>query len=158
MNSGTYFLTFVVYKKQRILDALNIWGILAESLQYRIDKRQIAIEGLVFMIDHIHLIVTSNDMIKFVREYKRSTTKSIKNHIRSEYHQIVPRLTNKFGKFQFWHSTNMPIWVESDWFFQQKLNYIHENPVLKSYVADPEDWYWSSANIKCPIKIDRSNW
>jgi hypothetical protein len=39
----------------------------------------------------------------------------------------------------------MPILIYSDRFFNQKLNYIHNNPVEKGYVEAPEDWIYSSA-------------
>ena len=29
--------------------------------------------------------------------------------------------------------------------FQQKIDYIHLNPVRKGYVSIPEEWKWSSA-------------
>jgi hypothetical protein len=44
--------------------------------------------------------------------------------------------------------------VESEDFFFQKLEYIHNNPVRKQYVVKPEDWYWSSANMSCELKTD----
>ena len=40
----------------------------------------------------------------------------------------------------------MPELIESDEFFQQKLDYIHNNPVRKQYVEKPENWTWSSAS------------
>jgi hypothetical protein len=38
--------------------------------------------------------------------------------------------------------------------FQQKVNYIHLNPVRKGYVDLPEKWKWSSANPDGLIEID----
>ena len=36
----------------------------------------------------------------------------------------------------------------------QKINYIHENPVRRQYVKNPEDWMWSSANPNNDIVIE----
>jgi len=44
-----------------------------------------------------------------------------------------------------WRYDNHPIVIESKKFFQQKLNYIHNNPVRKAYVVKQEDWLYSSA-------------
>ncbi len=35
--------------------------------------------------------------------------------------------------------------IESNKFFDQKLNYIHNNPVDEQIVERPEDYLWSSA-------------
>ncbi len=35
--------------------------------------------------------------------------------------------------------------IEDGDFFDQKLNYIHDNPVRKGYVENPEHWKFSSA-------------
>ena len=40
----------------------------------------------------------------------------------------------------------MPKMIEGEEFYNQKVNYIEENPVRKQYVNVPEDWIWSSAN------------
>ncbi len=48
----------------------------------------------------------------------------------------------------------MPKLIESEKFFLQKINYIHNNPVRKQYVADPSYWYWSSANPDGEINIE----
>ena len=55
------------------------------------------------------------------------------------------------------HVSNMAILIESENVFQQKLNYVHENPVRKNYVMREEDWYWSSANEKCELRSDDVN-
>ena len=47
----------------------------------------------------------------------------------------------------------MPLLIESEKFFIQKLSYITNNPVSKKYVEKPEYWYWSSANPTCELKI-----
>ena len=61
---------------------------------------------------------------------------------------------NKNGLYEFWNKTNMPELIISEKFFLQKLNYIHENPLKRNYVMKAEDWYWSSANKNCELKID----
>ncbi len=48
----------------------------------------------------------------------------------------------------------MPELVDSEKFFFQKLKYIHENPMKRTYVIRPEDWYWSSANTNYWLKTD----
>jgi len=36
---------------------------------------------------------------------------------------------------------------------EQKIKYIHENPVRAGFVNEPYDWRLSSANPESPIKV-----
>lgn len=46
---------------------------------------------------------------------------------------------------QFWQQDNHPIEIWSLKVFEQKLDYIHYNPVESGFVTDPLDWKYSSA-------------
>ncbi len=46
---------------------------------------------------------------------------------------------------QVWQRENYPELIESEKFYLQKAEYIHNNPVKKYYVEKPEDWIYSSA-------------
>lgn len=49
---------------------------------------------------------------------------------------------NKF--FQFWQQDNHPIELTSNKMMDQKLDYLHNNPVEHGFVNKPEDFPWSS--------------
>jgi len=49
------------------------------------------------------------------------------------------------SKYKVWQEGFHPITIESDHFFFEKLNYIHENPVRKGFVDQPSHWRYSSA-------------
>lgn len=46
---------------------------------------------------------------------------------------------------QFWQQNNQPIEIWSLMVFEQKLNYIHQNPVESGFVMEPWEWKYSSA-------------
>jgi hypothetical protein len=48
-------------------------------------------------------------------------------------------------QYQFWQHHNHPIELADQAMFEQKLNYIHQNPVVAGFVNKPEDWLYSSA-------------
>jgi len=99
------------------------------------------------MTNHMHLIAECHDMIRFINSYKSFTAKEIiklLNYDNRKY--ILPLLKNpKTHQYQIWRGNNWPKLVETEDFFQQKLNYIHENQVMKGYVENEEDWIYSSA-------------
>ena len=47
-------------------------------------------------------------------------------------------------KFQFWQQDNHPIELSSNEEIEQKLDYIHENPVVQGFVNTAECFDWSS--------------
>jgi hypothetical protein len=49
------------------------------------------------------------------------------------------------NKFQFWQQDNHPIELWDNYMMQQKLDYIHNNPVSSGFVLNPEDYLYSSA-------------
>ncbi|RZS98803.1 hypothetical protein EV197_0002 [Aquimarina brevivitae] len=48
-------------------------------------------------------------------------------------------------KYQFWQHHNKPIELWTDKVIQQKIDYIHNNPIASGFVTDPVDWKYSSA-------------
>ena len=47
--------------------------------------------------------------------------------------------------YQFWIQNNHPIELESNSWIDQKVNYIHNNPVEQGIVDYPEEYLYSSA-------------
>jgi len=47
--------------------------------------------------------------------------------------------------FQFWQQHNQPIELNTNDLMQQKLDYIHNNPVESGFVNNAEEWLFSSA-------------
>ena len=46
--------------------------------------------------------------------------------------------------FQLWQQYNHPIALLSNYMMDQRLDYIHHNPVVAGFVDDPVAWEWSS--------------
>ena len=151
-NKGYYFVTFTVFRWYYLFDRYQRWNILANSLKYCIENKRFELYGFVFMLNHIHLIFHSSDSIGFVRDFKKFTSKELKKNILENEENILKLFLDERGNYQFWQKTNMPLLIENEKFFLQKLNYIHNNPVKKNYVERPEYWYWSSANPDCELK------
>ena len=48
-------------------------------------------------------------------------------------------------RFKFWEHENHPILLDSVFVFNQRLNYLHWNPVTAGFVNEPWHWKLSSA-------------
>jgi REP element-mobilizing transposase RayT len=86
-------------------------------------------------------------MIKFVNSFKSYLAKEIVNLLKQDSRKyLLPLLRSKtINDYRIWRPGNWPVLIETEDFFQQKLNYIHENPVLKGYVDKEDAWLYSSA-------------
>jgi len=76
-----YYLTTTIYKWYYIFDRFNRWEILSSSLKYFQENRKLKIYWYVFILNHIHLIVYSENVANFVRDFKKFTSKEIKKNI-----------------------------------------------------------------------------
>ena len=108
---------------------------------------------------HVHLIFRSASVQKpeiLLGDFKRLTSKTIVQAIidnpkesRKEFllEQFI-RAGNKssnLDKYQFWRHDNKPIELWSNKVIDEKIDYIHNNPVEEGYVFRPEDYLYSSA-------------
>lgn len=60
-------------------------------------------------------------------------------------YDVVWRHNNKIKDYKFWQDGNHPVELISGNFVQQKLHYIHNNPVVEGFVERPEEYLFSSA-------------
>ncbi len=156
-NCGVYFLTITVKNWYYVLDRYYRWNILANSLGYLKENKNLKLYAFVFMINHIHLIVSSEDIAGFLRDFKGFTAKEIYKNIQKTEPNLLKIFTNEKGEFEFWEKTNMPKIIETEEFYLQKASYINDNPIKKEYVIENNHWYWSSANKNCELKADDIN-
>ena len=152
--SGIYYLTFTVRNWYYIFDRHNRFEILADSLRYCQKHKGLKLYAYVFMLNHIHLIASAPDMIAFVRDFKKFTSKEIQKNIIVTEPNVLSLFDIENSRYEFWEKTNMPKIIKSEAYLFQKIKYIHANPVRKQYVKNPEDWVWSSANTESKIIVE----
>jgi putative transposase len=145
LNDQTYFITMTVKGWYKVLERNNRWRTLTDSLEYCQKNMGLRIYAYVFMLNHLHLIIQSADVIGFIRQFKSYTAKILLKNIGETEPDILSLFHSGKGGYEFWKKTNKPELIIAEEFFTQKLNYIHNNPVKKGYVIYPEDWEWSSA-------------
>jgi putative transposase len=58
-----------------------------------------------------------------------------------------------------WQQHNKPLEITRQQMFDEKLLYIHQNPVQAGFVTKEEDWkYRSARDFVVPIYIGRRDW
>ncbi len=153
LKAGCYFVTPTIWNWYYIFDRHDRWQILADSLKFCQENKGLNIYSYVFMLNHLHLIVHSDNVSGFLRDFKTFTSKQLKINIQKNEPDILKLFLDFDGQYRFWKDDNQPKYIETDQFLLQKLNYIHMNPVKKGYVMRPEYWKWSSANPASEIIV-----
>lgn len=151
LKDQIYFVTFTVKNWYYLFDRHNRFHILEDSFVHCQKHKNLTLYAFVFMLNHLHFIGSADDLGSVIRDMKTYLSKAFKKNILETEPNVLKIFENN-GKYQFWIDTNYPKLIESTDFFEQKMDYIHENPVKKEYVHEPEDWRWSSVS-KIPTKI-----
>ncbi len=97
------------------------------------------------MLDHVHALIwfpEIQQLSKFMNKWKETTSKTLK--------KVLPeRFPNYWSNFKEADSVWQPryygfnIWSRSK--VEEKLEYMHMNPVKAGFVERVTDWQWSSA-------------
>ena len=153
-ETNTYFITTSTHLWVPILFNETLFQIILDSLKYCQANKGLRLHGYVIMTNHIHAIISHEayDQIpNIVRDFKRHTGKEIKNYLSDlgKFSQVfwVKIFHNKErGQNKIWQEGYHPVAIKSKAFFDEKLAYIHYNPVKKGFVEQPEHWKYSSAH------------
>ncbi len=157
---GIYFLSTAVVNWIDVFTRMEYKEIMLDSLRYCVNKKGMIVYGYVIMTNHIHLIIgRTKDGAEFsgmIRDFKKFTSSQILNAIQENpqesrhdwllwMFEIAGKKNSNNKKYQFWQQDNHPIELEGDW-IEQKLEYVHKNPVEAGIVREPEDYRYSSAS------------
>ena len=153
-----YFLTLTVVGWIDVFTKKNLKLTIIDSLRYCQKEKGLAIFGYCLMSSHIHLIARAEGNLtlsEILRDFKKFTSKAIIKQILSEPESRRDWMIQYFKKagenlkaikdFKFWQDGNHAVEISSNTFFDEKLDYIHNNPVEELVVERPEDYFFSSA-------------
>jgi REP element-mobilizing transposase RayT len=149
-----YFVTFATVQWMDVFVRSEYVKILLDSLAYCQKEKGLILHAWCIMPSHLHLIMSTEQdaMQNILRDYKRFTAIALLDAIahhpgesRKEWMLWMFERASVKEKHQFWQHDNHPIELVSQSFFDQKLAYIHENPVKAGFVEQGHHWHWSSA-------------
>lgn len=162
---GIYFISFATVYWIDVFIRPKYKHILIESWEYCQKEKGLQIHAWVIMSSHVHMIISSNKnkLEDIVRDMKSFTSRSLKDaitdNVQESRREWMIWMMERAGKknsnnrnFQFWQQHNKPIELTDNKIMEQKLNYLHNNPVVEEIVEKPEDYKYSSARDYCGLK------
>lgn len=127
--------------------------VIIDGLNFLATDREVIIYAYVIMPDHIHLVVKGNDLSKHISSFKsysaRRILDALEDHKLWTHLNVFKEAKCKFKKdrtHEFWTEGFHPKQIISSKMMEQKINYIHQNPVKTGLVANEHDWLHSSFN------------
>ena len=118
------------------------------------------------MPSHIHLIaktegdVSLSDMLRDFKSYTKQIIKMIEESPTKSRREWLLYMFEFYGnknahnvKYQFWQQNNHAFDLFSNKFIDQKVNYIHNNPVEARIVTEPHFYVYSSAYQFTDLKL-----
>jgi len=156
-QEAIYYCTFSIVYWIDIFTRPIYRDIVLESLRFCQKEKGLIVYAYVIMSNHLHTIIRSETgkLSDTIRDFKSFTSKQIIETIketpesRREWllwmFQRAAKKHKRNVEYQVWKHDNHPEELESNKFLEQKLEYIHQNPVRACIVQNPEEYLYSSA-------------
>jgi putative transposase len=155
---AVHFLTLTVVDWIDLFTRKEFSLIVVESLNYCAANKNLIIYGWVIMSSHIHLLCKVNEpdgLSSVLRDLKKFISKQIIKQVDDVGESRKEWLLNRFSyeakrihrakNYKVWKDDNHAIEIDAYIDIEQKLNYIHDNPVKALIVSQAEHYYFSSA-------------
>jgi len=154
-----YFLTMTVVNWIDVFTRPVYKHIIVDALKYNQENKGLIIYAWCLMSNHLHMIAEADkkhNLSDILRDFKKFTSKAIvkeiggnpeesrKKWMLSEF-EFAGRHKSNIKNYKFWQDGNEAKEIHSNSFLEQKLDYIHENPVKAEIVENAEEYMYSSA-------------
>ncbi len=154
-----YFLTMTVVNWIDVFTRPVYKHIIIDALKFNQQNKGLIIYGWCLMSNHLHLLAEADEnknLSDILRDFKKFTSKAIikeiienpsesrKKWMLSEF-EFAGKYDKKIKNYKFWQDGNDAKEIHSTEFMEQKLDYIHENPVVAEIVDEDIYYKYSSA-------------
>jgi putative transposase len=141
-----HFITFSCYHRQPWLAAPLRRDLLLKVFEQVRQRYQFVVVGYVVMPEHVHLLIGEperSDPSRVVQALKQGFAR----------HVLRPgRQRRRKGQEELFAEEAEHVWQKRFYDFNvwsehkrvEKLRYMHENPVRRGLVLEPEQWTWGS--------------
>lgn len=146
------FYTATINNWQPLLTDDKHKDIIVDSLKFLVAEKRMELNAFVIMNNHIHLIwqpMFSYTPTSIQSSFMKYTAQQLKRSLTKNNAEMLDMFkVNKYDRtYQFWKRESLGIELISPAVFEQKLDYIHYNPVKAGLCVNAEDYHYSSARF-----------
>jgi len=144
------FFTATNLEWKRLLQLNKYKDVIVNSLRFLVEDKRVILYAFVVMDNHVHLIWQMQQGIKaenVQRDFLKYTAQQIKKDLTKNHPAVLEyfKVNAKDRVYQFWERNALSIELRTDKVFEQKLNYLHYNPVRAGLCNLPEEYAYSTA-------------
>ncbi len=154
-----HFITFATVNWIDLFSREVYKNIVVESLCYCIGHKRLRLHAWVIMSNHVHLIASAEagaELSGIMRDLKKFTSrqliKALEDNLQESRKAWMLWLFKRAGQqnpnntnYQLWQQDNHPIELSTKEMMEQRLHYLHHNPVKAGWVWEPQHYKYSSA-------------
>jgi len=149
MHQGIEFFTATCLNWQPLLQSHDHKRIIIDSLSFLVNDKRIWLYGYVIMPNHVHIIWCKQPewLNKNVQQhFSKFTAQQLKFSLMNNSAELKNyKSTQNDRDYQFWERRPHKATLYNRNVLEQKLDYIHYNPVKAGLCNLPEDYTYSSA-------------
>ena len=128
--------------------------VIINSMAFMVREKRVKIYGFVIMPNHLHFIwqiLTGYTLDAVQRNFLKFTAQQIKFDLLKTNTSLLKKfkVNAKDREYQFWERRPLSVDLYSPKVFNQKLQYIHNNPIQEKWqlCKYPEEYWYSSARF-----------
>ena len=148
-----HFITSTVIEWLPVFTTPACCEILVQSLEYCRAHKELRVHAWVVMDNHFHAILAVPRLSAVIADWKKFTARALIEQIEREKRMWLLALLHRYkaahktaSHYQLWQEGVHPQAIHDDAMLLQKMEYIHQNPVRRGWVASAEHWRYSSAH------------
>ena len=146
------YFTATIHEWKHLLSKDEHKNIIIESLQFLVAQKRITLYGFVLMSNHVHIIwqpLFGFTPSSIQASFMKYTSKQLKALLeKNDKETLATYKVNKYDRmYQIWKREPLSVELRTPAVFDQKLEYIHLNPVVAALCVYPEKYYYSSAKF-----------
>ena len=168
------------YVPFRVVDWLPLFvseaacKVVTDSLAFCHRQKGLRVNAYVVMPTHLHAILFHADLQAkalehVVTDFRKFTGRRLADfcaeHMPACFQDVLSERAGGDRERRLWQPTRHPVQIETEPFWQAKIDYLHQNPVRKGLVREAGHWrfssasYWASGGkIENDVLLDSIQW
>ncbi len=144
------YFTATILEWKHLLKPDKYKEVIISSLQFLVKENRLKVYGFCIMSSHIHLIwhTGAGFQPKEIQlSFMKYTAQMILKDLRNNHKEVLEkfRVEANDRTYQIWERNALSVSLWNQSVFKQKLDYIHNNPVVAGLCTYPEEYKYSSA-------------
>lgn len=153
-EASVYFVTFSVVDWLPVFVTSATCELMTESLRFCHLRKGLRVNAYVVMPTHFHAIVfhesfQAEPLQQALTDFRKFTGRRLvemsQQYLPPSFSQTFTLAAGDDRERRFWQPTRHPVAIQTEPFWRQKFDYLHENPCRKGLVNRSEHWRYSSA-------------